>query len=126
MVISVYENGKVTTQRNWKNWVLYMLAATEETAIYTTKKINEIDRLFEKTLLLVRKKHPSMKKEIIEKIFEQPYISPRALINKDLKSVNTAKKYLVQLEKLKILAPEKVGKEVIYMNIDLFNLLSEF
>jgi Fic family protein len=118
--------NKVTSQRNWKSWVLYMLVATEETAIYTIKKINEIDRLFEKTLRLVRKKYPSIKKEIVEKIFEQPYISPRALISKDLKSVNTAKKYLAQLHQLKILAPEKVGKEIIYMNIDLFNLLSEF
>jgi len=122
-----YENlNAVTSRKSWNKWILYMLAATEETAVYTIKKINEIDRLFEKTLTLVRKKYPSMKKEIIEKIFEQPYISPKALLTKDLKSLNTAKKYLIQLEKLKILAPEKIGKEVIYLNIDLFNLLSEF
>lgn len=118
--------NKVTSQRNWNRWILYMLSATEETALYTIKKITEIDRLFDKTLALVRKKHPAMKKEIVEKIFEQPYISPRALLSKDTRSVNTAKKYLKQLEKLKIVAPEKVGKEIIYLNIDLFNLLSEF
>ena len=118
--------NKVTSQRNWNHWILYMLNATEETALYTIKKINEIDRLFDRTLVLVRKKHPAMKKEVIEKIFEQPYISPRALLNKDMKSVNTAKKYLQQLEKLKIVVPEKVGKEIIYLNVDLFNLLADF
>lgn len=122
-----YENlNAVTSRKSWKNWMLYILAATEETALYTINKINEIDRLFERTLALVRKKYPSMKKEIVEKIFEQPYISPKALLNKDTKSLNTAKKYLQQLEKIKILVPEKVGKEIIYMNVDLFNLLSEF
>lgn len=122
-----YENlNAVTSRKSWKQWVLYMLSATEETALYTIKKINEIDRLFERTLSLVKKKYPSMKKEVVEKIFEQPYISPKTLVTKDTKSLNTAKKYLQQLEKIKILVPEKVGKEIIYLNVDLFNLLSEF
>ncbi len=117
--------NKVTAQRNWRSWILYMLAAIEETAIYTIKKINEIDRLFERTLDAARKKYPAIKKEVIEKIFEQPYTSPKKLLNKHIKSVNTAKKYLTQLEKAKILSSEKIGKEIIYLNIDLFNLLSE-
>ncbi len=29
------------------------------------------------------------------------------------------------MEKLGIMVPKKVGKEIIYLNIDLFNLLSE-
>lgn len=117
--------NRVTSQRNWKSWILYMLAAVEETAIYTIKKINEIDRLFERTLATARKKYPSIKKEVIERIFEQPYTSPRKLLNQHIKSVNTAKKYLHQLEKAKILHPEKVGKEIVYLNIDLFHLLSD-
>jgi len=60
-----------------------------------------------------------------EKIFEQPYISPRSLISGEIKSLNTAKKYMMQLEKLGIMSPKKIGKEIIYINIDLFNLLSE-
>ncbi len=43
----------------------------------------------------------------------------------NIKSLNTAKKYLGQLEKLKILVSEKIGKEVVYLNRDLFSLLSE-
>ncbi len=117
--------NKVTSQRSWKNWLLYMLKAIEETAIYTISKINEIDRLFQRTLELVSKKLPQMRKEIIEKIFEQPYISPKRLVDENTRSLNTAKKYLGQLEKLKILVPEKAGKEIVYLNIDLFNVLAE-
>jgi Fic family protein len=117
--------NKVTSQQNWNDWILYMLKAIEETSVYTIKKINEIDRLFEKTWELVSKKLPQIRKEVVEKIFEQPYTSPQKLLNQNLKSINTAKKYLGQMEELKIMVPEKIGKEIVYLNIDLFNLLSE-
>ncbi len=117
----------VSTQGNWNKWVLYMLKAVEETAIYTVHKINEIDRLFEKILELVIRELPHIRKEVVEQLFEQPYINPKRLVGQrfGIKSINTAKKYLIQLSALKILLPEKIGKETIYLNIDLFNLLSE-
>lgn len=34
------------------------------------------------------------------------------------------KKHLKQLSELNILVPKKIGKEIAYLNIDLFNLLS--
>ncbi len=61
----------------------------------------------------------------MEKIFEQPYVSPKMLIDKNIKSLNTAKKYMGQMEELGILIPKKIGKETVYINIDLLNLLSE-
>lgn len=117
--------NKVTAARSWKEWILYMLKAIEETAIYTLKKINEIDGLFERTLTLLALKLPHIHKETIERMFEQPYISPQKLLGKDIKSLNTAKKYLQQMTALGIMSAEKVGKETIYLNVDLFNLLCE-
>ena len=117
--------NSVTTRRSWKSWIIYMLRAVEETAIYTISKIEEIDGLFNSTLELVSDKLPHIRKETIEKIFEQPYISPKSLIGQNIKSLNTAKKYLGQMEKLGIMIPKKIGKETVYLNIDLYNLLSE-
>jgi Fic family protein len=117
--------NNVTTLRKWEDWIIYMLKAVEETSIYTLNKINEIDNLFQKTNQFINLKLPHIRKETIEKIFEQPYISPKKLIGQGIKSINTAKKYLGQMEKLGIMVPKKVGKETIYLNIDLFNLLSE-
>jgi len=117
--------NEVTSRRQWKNWIIYMLNAVEETSIYTINKIEEIDRLFDRTLKLVEDKLPHIRKEVIEKLFEQPYTSPKRLLDKNLKSLNTAKKYLGQMEELGILVPEKIGKEIVYLNIDLYNLLSE-
>jgi Fic family protein len=117
--------NKVTTLNSWKGWIIYMLKAVEETSLYTINKINEIDNLFQKTYLLIGKKLPHIRKETVEQIFEQPYISPKKLLSQEIKSINTAKKYLKQMEKLRIMAAKKVGKEIIYINLDLFNLLSE-
>ncbi len=73
--------NSVTSRRSWTHWIIYMLKAIEETAIYTISKIEEIDRLFNNTLGLIGKKFPHIRKETIEKIFEQPYISPKKLVD---------------------------------------------
>ena len=117
--------NSVTARRNWTAWIIYILKAVEETALYTINKIEEIDRLFSNTLKLVTNKLPHVRKEIVEKLFEQPYVSPKRLIDQNLKSLNTAKKYLNQMEGLGILSSTKIGKEIVYLNIDLYNLLSE-
>jgi len=55
------------------------------------------------------------------------FLTPHSHIyqNNDIKSLNTARKYMKQLADSGIMVPVKVGKEIIYLNIDLFNLLSE-
>jgi len=120
-----YLLNSVTALKSWREWILYMLKAIEETSIYTIKKITEIDNLVHRTNELIIQKLPHIHKETVEKIFEQPYISPKKLVSHDIKSLNTAKKYLRQMEELGIMASKKIGKEIIFLNIDLFNLLSE-
>ena len=115
----------VTTLKSWNPWIIYMLKAIEETSKYTISKIEEIDSLFSKTTELVNEKYPSIRKEFIEKLFEQPYISPKKMLDKHVKSLNTVKKYLKQLEGMGVLVSEKIGKEIVYLNIDLYNMLSE-
>ncbi len=117
--------NKVTVRNNWKSWLIYMLKAIEETSLFTIEKINEIDRLFDKTSRLLSQKLPHIHKETIEKIFEQPYIRPQSLVGTDIKSLNTAKKYLQQMQQLGIVIPEKSGKEIVYIHIDLFNILAD-
>jgi len=102
-----------------------MLQAIEETSLYTINKIEAIDRLFFNTYDLIKKTLPHIRKETVERIFEQPYTSPKKIMGENIKSLNTAKKYLTQMAKLGIMVPKKIGKETIYLNIDLYNLLSE-
>ncbi len=119
-----YLNG-VTTRGDWQSWLLFMLKAVEETSAYTIQLIKDIDNLYRNTAELVGERLPHVPQEVLEKIFEQPYISPKRLMGTRIKSLNTAKKYLQQMEQLGIMLPKKVSKEVVYLNVDLFNLLSE-
>jgi Fic family protein len=115
----------VTARRDWRRWILYMLDAVEQTARFSIQKINDINRLFDNTERLIAKKLPHIPQEVVEKLFEQPYISPKRLISERIRSLNTAKKYFVQMEEIGILTPRKIGKEIIYLHADLFDLLSE-
>jgi len=120
-----YLLNSVTTIQIWEKWIIFILKAIEETSIFTIEKIEEIDRLFLRTYNLIKKKLPHIRKETVEKIFKQPYISPKILLDNNIRSLNTAKKYLRQMEEIGIMVTKKIGNEIIYLNIDLYNLLSE-
>lgn len=117
-------NG-VTGTRLWKPWILYMLEAVSQTVEYTIDKILRIKKLMDNTQIVMLNNNFPVKNMDIPKLFEQPYIRPRNLLSDKIKSVNTAKKYLSQLESLGMLDREKVGKEYIWFNTDLMTILSD-
>ena len=109
----------------WKPWLLYMLEAVSQTAEYTTDKIMRIRSLIEKTSKIMSDNKLPVARLDIPKFFEQPYIRPKNLLSDKIKSINTAKKYLTELESLGMLSKEKVGKEFIWLNTELMNILSD-
>jgi hypothetical protein len=54
--------------------------------------------------------------------FEQPYIRPKNLMTEKIKSLNTAKKYLAELESLGLQSKEKIGKEYVWFNTELMDI----
>lgn len=102
-----------------------MLKAVRETASYTIELITGIERQYASTEAVIRAAFPKMPEVVVSVIFEQPYTSPKRLLSTGIKSINTAKKYLEQLHSIGVMIPEKVGKEIIYLNADLFKILSE-
>ena len=117
--------GGVTGTLQWKPWIIYMLEAVSQTVEYTIDKILRIKALMEKTkAIMVDNKLPVGKMDF-PKLFEQPYIRPKNLLSDKIKSINTAKKYLAQLEELGMLTKDKIGKEFIWFNTDLMAILSD-
>jgi Fic family protein len=116
----------VTAKGDWEKWILFMLDATEQTALHTTQKIIAIKNLLDSTLITARKKLPQRVyfKELIELIFHQPYCKTEHLVNAGLAKRQTAAEYLRELEKIKLLKSKKSGKEVLYLNTALLKLLS--
>ena len=116
--------GDVTERGDWESWILYMLEAVEKTSAYTIGKIADINEQMAETSRYVAKKLPNIDKAVIESIYTQPYIRAVHLIGLKIKSRNTATKYLMQLEKTGVLELKIVGREHIYINKGLVDLLS--
>lgn len=117
--------GYVTGTRDWRKWVLYMMEAVAQTAEYTIDKIIRIRSLMEKTQAVIREGDVSVSRLEIPKLFEQPYIRPRNLLSDRIKSINTAKKYLSELEHLGLLSQQKIGNEKVWFNTELMDILSD-
>lgn len=116
--------NKVTTEGDWESWIIYMLKAIELTSKETLSTAKEIKNLIDATIDFVKEKEPKIySKELIEFIFKEVYLKANQLVDNGLSSRKTVVKYLKALEDIGVLQSEKVGREVIYINIALFNLL---
>ncbi len=116
----------VTEQQAWEPWILFMLKAVEKTSQQTMDQIGQILTLLEETLELAREKLPGRvySKELIELLFEQPYCKVKYLVERDIAKRQTAAEYLRELEDAGFLKSKQVGREKLYLNIRLYNLLS--
>ena len=119
-----FDLGNVTGIQNWKSWILFMLEAVIQTPEYTTHKIARIRSLIAKTEEIIQNRKPQLAKIELPKLFEQPYIRPKNLMTEKIKSLNTAKKYLTELESLGLLSKEKIGKEYVWFNTELMDILA--
>ena len=119
-----FDLSNVTGTQNWKEWLLFMMETVIQTSEFTIYKINRIRALISKTEDIIRERKPAVAKIEIPKLFEQPYIRPKNLVSEKIKSLNTAKKYLTELEELGLLTKSKIGKEFVWFNTELMDILS--
>lgn len=117
---------QVTEKDAWEPWILFMLKAVEETAIFTRERILAIRSLMNETTEVAREKLPARvySKELIETIFRQPYTKGQFLVDTGIAKRQTAAQYLRELESIGILKSQKIGKETLYLNVALYELLS--
>jgi hypothetical protein len=64
-------------------------------------------------------------KDFWELLFEKPYIRIGDLVERGIASRNIAAKYLRTLEETGIVRSEKKGRDVLYVNVRLFNILKK-
>lgn len=118
---------EVTEKQAWEPWILFMLQAVQTTAGETMQKIDGIKTLLEETLEKARKELPDRvySKELIELLFEQPYCKIKFLVDRGIAKRQTAGDYLSELENAGILKSKQVGRENLYLNTKLYDLLSQ-
>lgn len=115
----------VTTSGAWEAWLLYMLTAVEETSLWTIAKIRAIGDLMDATVEYVNAASPKIySRELIEVIFTQSYSRIGDVVDAGLAVRQTASKYLKELVAKGVLQERQEGRENVYINIRLLELLT--
>ncbi len=110
----------------WEEWIIFMLKAIEETSKNTIIKIEQIKELLEKTILKVQNEAAKIyRKELVELIFEQPYSKIEFVVDKLNVERKAASRYLKELESINVLKSQKVGRETLYINKELIEILKQ-
>lgn len=114
----------ITREEAWEEWVLYILKGVEETALWTTAKIDAIRLLSADTVEYVRKKLPKVHSlELINVIFERPYCRIQNLVEAKIAERQAASRYLKQLAEIGVLEEQTLGREKLFLHPKFLKLL---
>lgn len=109
----------------WEAWIMYMLDGVEQTANESIVLIGQIKMLMQQYKQSIRTTLPKMySQDLLNNLFKYPYTKIEYLENDLGISRSTAIRYLKELEKLKLLAKQKIGRDNFYINQPLFDLLA--
>lgn len=116
----------VTTEGAWESWILYMLEAVTETAGWSTARIRAIRDLLDQTAERMRRDLPKIySRELAEIIFVNPYCRIGDLVSAGIAKRQAASVYLKTLVETGLLQEVKAGRENLYINPALLDLLTE-
>jgi Fic family protein len=118
---------EVTEKQNWRDWVMFITTAVNETSILTIQKIRGILQLkkeMEEETMKVLEKF-NKRHELYNLMFTIPYIRIELVAKKGIAHRQTAAVYLQELESKGILKPVKMGKTTYYVNHRLLDLITQ-
>ena len=111
---------------NWEDWIMFMLKAIESTSMDTISRIANIKNQLDKTIIRVQAESPRIyRKELVELLFEQPYSKIEYVVDKLNVERKAAARYLKELANIGIVESQKVGRETLYINKALIEILKQ-
>jgi len=117
---------KVTEEGNWEDWIFYMLDMVEQTALKGRNQIASIENLMNEMGKEIQQKLPKVySKDLLEELFRLPYTKRSQFEKAGLGNLKTVGNYLKELEVEGFLKSEQVGKEKLYLNFRLLNILKD-
>ncbi|MCZ8957161.1 Fic family protein [Escherichia albertii] len=117
---------QVTEEGDWESWILFMLAAVENTSRWTTTKISVVRQLIAETTEYIRENLPKIySHELVQTLFAQPYCRIENLVERNIAKRQTASSYLKQLTEAGVLEEMSVGREKLYLNTRLLRELNQ-
>lgn len=120
-----YKNLRSVTEKNdWQGWIRYMLDMIETTAKKDRQRIAQIEKLMGTMGAEILAKLPKVySKDLMKVLFRLPYTKRQFLEEAGLGNLKTVGNYLKELEKAGFLKSEQVGKEKLYLNHQLLQIL---
>jgi len=116
--------NEVRTKDNWEEWILYILDGVEVTAKNTINMIKEINALMETTKEKLMQELPKVySKDLLELLFKHPYTKINFLVDELDITRKTAGVHLRAIEETGILQSVKFGRDVYFINQELFKIL---
>ena len=116
----------VTEKEDWEGWILYMLDMIETTAQKGLERLEAITSLMEQLSEEIKTQLPkAYSRELVEILFRLPYTKRKHLIDEKLGTPKTVGNYLRDLEHAGFLKSVKVGKEKLYLNFRLMEILEK-
>lgn len=116
---------EVTQTDVWDGWVMFMLNGVEETARWTTAKIEAMRSLQQHTTDFVQQQTPKIYSyELINLIFELPYCRIQNVTQRGVAVRQTASSYLKELVRIGVLEEKAVGREKLFIHPKLMRLLT--
>ncbi len=121
LLLAVSREGSVEA---WQKWLLYMLEAVRETAVWTLEKIKAIARLMQNTHEQIQRDTKlGNQKGLVELIFRLPYCRTADVVQAQIAKRQTAAVYLQTLAETGLLQLQGNGREKLYLNHRLIDLL---
>lgn len=115
----------VTERGDWESWVDYLLKGIEQTAITTKNKIVQIRTAIDDAVSRAqREMRRGYSKELVELVYQQPYTRIKTLHAAGIAKRQAASEYLKELEHIGILRSEKRGRDRIFLNHELMEILT--
>lgn len=114
----------VRDHNDWESLIMYLLKGIEEISINTLDVMKKITKLIDEVKLEVKNKLPKIySRELIEVLFHEFYTKISYVEEGVGVSRKTASTYLIELEKAGVLVSKMVGRDKIYINHKLFELV---
>lgn len=114
----------VTEKADWQGWILYMLDMIEVTSHNGRARIEKIEHQMKLMGQQIQKKLPKIySKDLVEALFRLPYTKRSFLTDEGIGNLKTVGNYLINLEEKGLLKSVIVGKEKLYLNQKLMDIL---
>ena len=115
---------QVTEKGLWEDWILYVLEMIEHTSVKGLSRLESIVKTMDEYSSKIKEILPTVySKDLIELLFNLPYTKRKKLIDAGLGSPKTVGNYLISLEEKGFLKSIKMGKEKLYLNFRLMEIL---